>query len=117
MADEDKTCCEYPLSDFYTYVEDVPPNVRVSSTADCETCKEDCEDKHCIITDRVGKEPEKEKKCDKCCPFCNSKNIDWGDCFSVTDGWYHQRATCLDCDNCFTEVMELVYYSTLLSEE
>ncbi len=117
MPEEDKICCTYPLSDFYTYVEDVPDNVRVSNAADCENCDEDCIVKHCIITENEGDKTEKEKKCDNCCPYCSSKNVDWGDSYSVTDGWYHQRATCLNCNSCFIEVSELVYKSTLLNEE
>ena len=115
--DEGKTRCEYPLSDFYTYQEDVPPNVRVSGTSDCESCKEDCEDKHCLITENKGEETEKEKKCESRCPCCGSYDIHWGLLESVSDEWHHQRGTCLDCDKCFTEVSELVYKMTLLTGE
>ena len=115
--EEGKTRCEYPMSDYYIYQEDVPSNVRVSGTSDCESCKEDCEDKHCLITENSGEEIEKEKKCESKCPCCGSCSIHWGLSESVSDGYYHQRGTCLDCEKCFTEISEKVYRMTLLTGE
>ena len=52
-----KTLCTYPMSLFYTYQEDVPPNTRVSTTEDCEKCMEGTCDNccwdtpYCLITE------------------------------------------------------------------
>ena len=46
--------CKYPMSNYYTYEDEVPDNERVSTPEDCEkcTCPEGCEDaKHCLITE------------------------------------------------------------------
>jgi len=59
MAKERKRC-SYPMSKFYIYEDEVPPNTRVSTPEDCEGCDglEDgdgnncCEDEHhCLITE------------------------------------------------------------------
>jgi len=48
-----KTLCTYPMSLFYIYQEDVPPNTRVCTLEDCKKCKDkvfdDC--KYCLITE------------------------------------------------------------------
>lgn len=114
---EAETFCDYPMSEFYTFRAMVPPNTRVSNKSDCESCEEDCEDKNCLITENEGERVEKKKKCESKCPYCGSGNVDYGVSFSVADGWYHQRGTCLDCNKCFTEVSEMTYRSTMLNEE
>jgi len=46
--------CKYPMSDFYHYKDEVPANIRVSTSKDCEECTEkDCESKYCLIYDFV----------------------------------------------------------------
>ncbi len=117
FEDEGKTPCEYPMSNFYTYQKDVPPNVRVSTPEDCESCEEYCTVKNCIITENEGERTEKEKKCESCCPYCSSGDIDYGVSFSVSDEYYHQRGTCLSCNKCFTEVSKMVYQSTIVNGE
>lgn len=42
--------CKYPMSLFYNYEDEIPPNTRVSTPDDCEKCKKDCDVKHCLIT-------------------------------------------------------------------
>ena len=44
--------CSYPMSEFYTFKDEVPTNVRVSTPEDCEKCEgmNGCEDsKHCLF--------------------------------------------------------------------
>ncbi len=120
--DKNKTRCEYPMSTFYTYKEDVPSNVRVSTPEDCQNCsgmKEDRgeDNKHCLITENEGEETEYEKRCESQCPKCGSTDIEWGLSESVSDKWYHQRGSCNNCDECFTEVSELVYRNTIVNGE
>ena len=52
--------CDYPMSEFYTYEDEVPANERVSTPEDCEGCdglenadgENTCEAvKHCLITE------------------------------------------------------------------
>lgn len=111
--------CTYPMSNYYIYQKDVPPNTRVSTSEDCQQCDENCtcEDRHCLITENPDKDVEKEKKCENHCPFCNGTDLDWGARYSVGDGWEHQRVTCLTCNKCFVDVVELVYRNTLITEE
>jgi hypothetical protein len=44
---------KYPMSEFYTYEDEVPANERVCTPEDCEKCDgfdgEECEDRHCLI--------------------------------------------------------------------
>jgi hypothetical protein len=92
---------------------------RKSTEDDCLVCEYDydCKMKHCVITENPDEPIEKEKNCPNHCPFCNSTDIDWGKHYSVDDNWYHQRAVCLSCNNCFIEVTETIYRSTLITEE
>lgn len=117
--EKEKTRCEYPMSNFYTYQEDVPPNTRVSNDSDCESCKDhkECGEGYCLITENPGEEIEKEVHCENHCPCCGSDDINWGLSESVSDEWYHQRGSCNKCGHCFTEVSELVYKSTLVNED
>ena len=42
--------CEYPMSEFYTFQDEVGPDDRVSTTEDCEACdEEDCDVKYCLM--------------------------------------------------------------------
>lgn len=52
--------CPYPMSMFYTYMDEVPAGTRVSTTEDCEGCdgltdgdgNNSCEEmRHCLITE------------------------------------------------------------------
>ena len=93
---------------------------RKSTPEDCAKCEHDCSKacvNFCMITENKDEPVEKEKNCDSHCPFCNSTNVDWGLSYSVADSWQNQRATCLDCDSCFIETSEVVYRSTLITEE
>jgi hypothetical protein len=42
--------CPAPLNEFYSYMDQVPNDVRVSTPDDCEKCNKDCDVKHCLIT-------------------------------------------------------------------
>ena len=43
--------CTYPLSEFYTYMDEVVDGDRASTTEDCEKCnEEDCDIRHCLIS-------------------------------------------------------------------
>ena len=49
--------CKYPMSDYYTYEDEVPANTVVSTIEDCIICdgmgEDSCEDsKHCLITEK-----------------------------------------------------------------
>ncbi len=51
----DRKRCTGSMAEFYTYEDEVPENIRVSTLEDCEECDgmEDssCQDsKHCLIT-------------------------------------------------------------------
>ena len=94
-------------------------STRNSTEKDCAVCEHECtvKDRQCLITENVNEPDEKEKICENKCPFCGSTNLDWGARYSVCDGWEHQRGVCLDCNKCFVDVIELVYRSTLISEE
>jgi hypothetical protein len=48
---EERKECTYPMSNFYTFEDEVPDGSRVSTTKDCEVCKEKCENRHCLIED------------------------------------------------------------------
>ena len=55
MADRKK--CDYPMSEFYIYEDEVPDGTRVSTCEDCITCdgmgEDSCEDsRHCLITEK-----------------------------------------------------------------
>ena len=62
--------CEYPLSKFYNYMDEVPIEAKVSTPEDCEKCDgkvgdndEECTEKHCLIIDEIKfTEEEMEKK-------------------------------------------------------
>jgi hypothetical protein len=117
---EKKARCTWPLNQFYLYEEDVPKDTRISTPEDCEKCadKYSCGDgRYCLITECPNEEPEREKKCEGKCPYCGSVDIDYGESYNVADNHYHQRCACNDCNHCFIEVSEIVYRSTLLSEE
>jgi len=48
--------CKYPMSQFYIYEDEVPPNTRVSTCEDCITCDDMAicvrdDIKHCLITE------------------------------------------------------------------
>lgn len=49
--------CDYPLSDFYNFEDEVPYGTRVSTTQDCAGCdtpNEFCLDTgHCLIEDNI----------------------------------------------------------------
>ncbi len=53
---KDRIRNKYPMSEFYTYEDEVPADTRVSTIEDCITCdgmgEDSCEDsKHCLITE------------------------------------------------------------------
>jgi len=44
--------CTYPMSDFYTYMDEVPKGTKISTPEDCEKCEEeDCDMKYCLFQD------------------------------------------------------------------
>jgi hypothetical protein len=41
-----------PMSSFYVYEHEIPPNTRVSNSDDCEKCDNKyCDIKYCLITE------------------------------------------------------------------
>jgi len=60
MAEKKRVRCPYPMSEFYTYEDEVPKGTRVSFPEDCDGCdgltdgdgNNSCEDsKHCLMED------------------------------------------------------------------
>ena len=56
----ERELCDYPMSEFYIYKDEVPANERVNTPEECEGCEgmensdgeNTCEDvRHCLITD------------------------------------------------------------------
>jgi len=92
---------------------------RDSTEKDCAVCEEDCtcKDRQCLITENENEPDEKEKICENHCPYCDGTDIDYHVHYSVADAWYHQRGVCLTCNKCFVEILEMVYRSTLITEE
>ncbi len=52
-----RTYCTYPMSEFYIYEDEVPDDVRLSTSEDCWKCELECsglgceDSKCCLITD------------------------------------------------------------------
>jgi hypothetical protein len=107
---EERKKCKYPMSEFYIYEDEVPPNTRVSTPEDCEKCdgmgEDCCEDaKFCLITET----PDEPKKCFNHCPKCDATDpdIEWGD-----KEWYDTGAYQLaECKKCGCEFKEYYEYS------
>jgi len=104
---EDRVRCTYPMSNFYNFEDEVPAGTRVSTTADCEACSDECGLRYCLFQD------EKWKKCLNHCPKCDAADddIDWGS--KDSDGstsW--QEAECKKCGCVFQEVFE--YTATMI---
>ena len=55
---------------------------------------------------------EKQKKCEFCCPNCDSRNVNWDVSYSIGDGLQEQPGECEDCGCKFAEVVELTYLYT-----
>jgi len=64
MGEVDRIECPYPMSKFYTYMDEVVDDDRVSTTEDCEKCdEENCENSHCLISGpHEDKFPPKKKE-------------------------------------------------------
>jgi len=103
--------CKHPMSEFYTYEDEVPKDVRVSTTEDCENCdgmtngddEQCCDDvRYCLIT-----KTQPQKECFNHCPKCNATDpdIDWEDKdWGGSCAW--QNATCKKCGCEFSEVYQ-----------
>lgn len=53
MAKNKRELCPYPLSKFYTYMDEVPKGTRVATPEDCEDCAvAKCDNKHCLIQEK-----------------------------------------------------------------
>lgn len=46
--------CDYPLSDFYNFEDEVPNGTRVSTLDDCCDCADDCGECHCLIQEPLS---------------------------------------------------------------
>jgi len=113
---KDRKLCEYPMSKFYTYEDEVPKNTRVCTDEDCTKCEDECEEPICLITENEGEDTEKEKFCENKCPLCRSANIDWKCSEDVADYYQEQPGKCLECGCQFKEIREIVYKSTIIGE-
>jgi hypothetical protein len=64
--------CKYPMSEFYVYEDEIPPNTRVSSNADCKGCygfnNDNCDgfkcsnSEFCLITETPDLDRDKEER-------------------------------------------------------
>lgn len=50
MAKSERVRCDYPMSQFYIYKDEVLPNEVVSTTEDCKVCEEEiCDVNYCLM--------------------------------------------------------------------
>lgn len=60
MGNKQRAYCTWPMSEFYVFEDEIPDDVRISTSKDCEKCEaimclgevkehEDC--RHCLITE------------------------------------------------------------------
>ena len=91
----DRIPCDYPMNKFHNFEDEVLKGERVSTIKDCETCKDECDLRHCLIQEPDMRGTLKNVRGDVTEPqrsikdeiviiphCCNDKNI-WGGGFVI----------------------------------